>query len=90
MAAGIECPRCGCRHAPVTQTRTASFFYRRRKVLRIRRRRTCRHCGWNFTTIELEENESTAVVDAVIRSDRPAPRDDHDDGPAVQPPNPYL
>lgn len=42
---GIMCPRCGCRHFEVLETR---------KVFgaRIRRRRECRHCGRRIVTHE--------------------------------------
>ncbi len=43
--AGVQCPRCGCRHVPVLYVRDAP---RKRK----RRRRECRHCGARFTTLE--------------------------------------
>ena len=42
---GIECPYCGCRHLPVLYTRRYPYG-------RIRRVRTCRHCGRRVTTYE--------------------------------------
>jgi hypothetical protein len=41
---GVMCPRCGCRHLPVLETRTVKG--------KIRRRRECRHCGCRITTTE--------------------------------------
>lgn len=43
---GLECPRCGCGHFEVVETRPAPGG-------RIRRRRECRHCGWRITTLEM-------------------------------------
>jgi len=42
---GIMCPRCGCRHFEVYDTRPAPGG-------RIRRRRECRHCGRRIVTHE--------------------------------------
>ena len=41
---GIACRRCGCTHWYVTHTEPLEGA--------IRRRRTCRHCGWKITTTE--------------------------------------
>jgi transcriptional regulator NrdR family protein len=43
-AAGLECPRCGCRHLYVVYTRQ-----RLKKILRVRE---CRHCGRRINTYE--------------------------------------
>lgn len=42
---GIECPRCGCGHFSVIETR-------RTYGQRILRRRECRNCGRKIMTIE--------------------------------------
>lgn len=43
--AGLECPKCGCRHFRVLYTRPGGKG-------NIRRRRECRHCGRRLTTVE--------------------------------------
>lgn len=43
-ALGLECPKCGCRHLPVSYTRK-----RPGHILRVRR---CRHCGRRVATRE--------------------------------------
>ena len=43
---GLECRLCGCRHFNV-------IWIRHRPDGTIRRRRQCRHCGWQLTTTEL-------------------------------------
>lgn len=45
---GIRCPDCGCRHCPVDYTRPRRD-HRGGKTIR---RRTCRHCGRPFVTVE--------------------------------------
>lgn len=42
---GIPCPRCGCRHFYTTHTEPL-------RDGRIRRRKTCRHCGRRIVTYE--------------------------------------
>ncbi len=42
--AGLECPRCGCKHFWVLNVK--------RKPRRIIRYRECRHCGRKMTTVE--------------------------------------
>jgi len=42
--AGLSCPRCGCRHFLVVDTRGEPDG--------IRRRRECRNCGWRVWTHE--------------------------------------
>jgi transcriptional regulator NrdR family protein len=42
---GIACPRCGCRHFLTTNTEPL-------RNGRIRRRKTCRHCGRRIVTFE--------------------------------------
>ena len=46
-ARGLTCPRCGCHHFRVVETRRVEGG-------RIRRRRECRHCGWRVSTVERE------------------------------------
>jgi len=43
-AAGLVCPKCGCRDFKVYYTRPCPSG--------IRRARTCRHCGHRITTTE--------------------------------------
>ena len=43
--AGLECPKCGCRHFRTVKTRPRQGRY-------IYRRRECRHCGKMVTTTE--------------------------------------
>lgn len=43
--AGIECSRCGCRHFKTTHTEPL-------RDGRIRRRKSCRHCGRKVVTFE--------------------------------------
>lgn len=43
---GICCPQCGCRHFDTTHTEPL-------RDDRIRRRKTCRHCGRRIVTYEL-------------------------------------
>jgi len=43
-AEGLVCPKCGCRHFLVADTRRAAGS--------IRRRRQCRNCGWRIWTRE--------------------------------------
>jgi len=42
---GLSCRKCGCRHFEVLDTRATYGG-------RIRRRRTCRHCGYLLVTVE--------------------------------------
>lgn len=42
---GIRCPRCGCRHFFTTHTEPL-------RDGRIRRRKSCRHCGRRIVTFE--------------------------------------
>jgi transcriptional regulator NrdR family protein len=42
---GIVCPQCGCRHFYTTNTEPL-------RDGRIRRRKTCRHCGRRLVTFE--------------------------------------
>lgn len=49
--AGIVCPRCGCADL-------RAYCTRRLRKNRIRRYRTCRHCGKRITTIETTPNQS--------------------------------
>ena len=42
---GIRCPQCGCRHFDTTHTEPL-------RDGRIRRRKTCRHCGRRVVTFE--------------------------------------
>ncbi|MBA2224585.1 NrdR family transcriptional regulator [Thermogemmata fonticola] len=42
---GLVCPRCGCRHFKTTHTEPL-------RDGRIRRRKTCRHCGRKIVTFE--------------------------------------
>lgn len=41
---GLVCPKCGCNHFNVLDTRNAKGV--------IRRRRECRHCGRRISTVE--------------------------------------
>ena len=43
---GIACPKCGCRDLRVRHTRKLPGD-------RIRRYRSCRHCGRHITTVEI-------------------------------------
>jgi transcriptional regulator NrdR family protein len=49
---GIECPRCGCRHFLTTNTEPL-------RDGRIRRRKTCRHCGRKIVTYEGRSSHSS-------------------------------
>lgn len=42
---GIRCPQCGCRHLYTTHTEPV-------RGGRVRRRKTCRHCGRKIVTFE--------------------------------------
>jgi transcriptional regulator NrdR family protein len=46
LAIGMFCRRCGCQHCSVSNTE-------RLKNGSVRRRRTCRNCGYRFVTLEL-------------------------------------
>ncbi len=50
---GICCPRCGCRHFKTTNTEPL-------RDGRIRRRKTCRHCGRKLVTFEASPAPSKA------------------------------
>lgn len=43
-ADGLTCPKCGCRHFLVVDTRVVASG--------VRRRRECRNCGWRVWTRE--------------------------------------
>jgi transcriptional regulator NrdR family protein len=49
-AIGMYCRRCGCQHCSVSNTE-------RLKNGSVRRRRTCRNCGYRFVTFELSIQE---------------------------------
>ena len=49
---GICCPKCGCRHFKTTHTEPL-------RDGRIRRRKTCRHCGRRLVTYEVPLGTST-------------------------------
>ena len=51
---GMFCRRCGCQHCSVSNTE-------RLKNGSVRRRRTCRNCGYRFVTFELN-NADLAMV----------------------------
>ncbi|MBE3132782.1 MAG: hypothetical protein IMZ55_04860 [Acidobacteria bacterium] len=56
---GVACPKCGCGHAPVINTR----HHPGRTV----RYRQCRNCGRRFTTIEVSPADVSAPIpDAVF------------------------
>ena len=48
---GIVCPRCGCRHFYTTNTEPLPDG-------RVRRRKTCRHCGRKIVTYEATPSQS--------------------------------
>jgi transcriptional regulator NrdR family protein len=48
---GISCPKCGCRHFNVLETRPTNNN-------RLRRRKECRHCGYRVTTHESLQTEN--------------------------------
>lgn len=43
-----ECPDCGCTHAPEISSKTVTLG----KIVKLRSRRQCRHCGRVFTVTE--------------------------------------
>lgn len=49
----IECPSCGYRHCPVTNTEDRSISLFGQTKARTRRRHKCRHCGRAFVTWEV-------------------------------------
>jgi transcriptional regulator NrdR family protein len=49
---GISCPQCGCRHFQTTHTEPL-------RDGRIRRRKTCRHCGRKVVTHEASLSSSS-------------------------------
>jgi transcriptional regulator NrdR family protein len=51
---GIECPQCGCRHFYTTHTEPLPDG-------RIRRRKSCRHCGRRIVTYESPQSTFKAV-----------------------------
>ncbi|WP_443111049.1 NrdR family transcriptional regulator [Bremerella sp. P1] len=51
---GIECPQCGCRHFYTTHTEPL-------RDGRIRRRKSCRHCGRRIVTYESPQGISKAA-----------------------------
>lgn len=53
-ARGVVCPRCGCAHLPVLNTR--------RSLGRIVRYRQCRHCGRRVTTYEVTPSKLADVT----------------------------
>ena len=57
MRDGIQCPSCGCRHSETTHVYRLAAFVGGQQVVRIRRRRVCRHCGESFYSQEESEME---------------------------------
>ena len=51
---GVVCPKCGCAHLPVLNTR--------RSMGRIVRYRQCRHCGRRVTTYEVKPSKLADVT----------------------------
>lgn len=47
----IKCPFCECQRTRVRDTSTFEY----RKMIHIRRKRLCDHCGGYFTTVEMTE-----------------------------------
>jgi transcriptional regulator NrdR family protein len=54
QAIGMYCRRCGCQHCSVSNTE-------RLKNGSVRRRRTCRNCGYRFVTFELSYADLSLV-----------------------------
>jgi transcriptional regulator NrdR family protein len=54
-AIGMYCRRCGCQHCSVSNTE-------RLKNGSVRRRRTCRNCGYRFVTFELSNADLAQVA----------------------------
>jgi transcriptional regulator NrdR family protein len=52
---GMYCRRCGCQHCSVSNTE-------RLKNGSVRRRRTCRNCGYRFVTFELSNADLAQVA----------------------------
>ena len=51
---GVVCPKCGCAHLPVLNTR--------RSMSRIVRYRRCRNCGKRVTTYEVTPSKLADVT----------------------------
>lgn len=51
-----RCPQCGSPHIEVTDTRGTGP-----DRVRVRRKRKCHECGYNWRTIELDEIELTRL-----------------------------
>lgn len=51
------CPECGCNHTTVRKTEEKTYKWRGKMVTRIRRTRRCRHCGNQWFSTEMTEEE---------------------------------
>ena len=67
----FECRNCGCKQSRVRQTEIIERHYRGRCMTRIKRRRVCRRCGIEYTTVEFpvqeESNRKEIPKDSVMR-----------------------
>lgn len=78
---GMECPQCACRHSDVIWTKPKTVNYYGQEVTRIRRRRSCVHCSYVWTTVETIEEMDVPGIPAVPEPPQPTP---------VPPRNPFL
>lgn len=51
------CTQCGCNHTTVRKTEEKTYKWRGKLITRIRRTRRCRHCGWQWFSTEVTEEE---------------------------------
>lgn len=64
MRPGTACPRCGCLHSSVRDSRDATL-----KIVQMpttRRRRLCEECGYKYTTYEV----SVQMLDAYLAKEK--------------------
>lgn len=90
----IECKRCGCKHSKVTNSYRKDGRYRGKQITVIRRRRSCRFCGYCwFTTEHFEDLDDWKESKLIVPRDKPVeekpePNDKLNKDPKGK--NPYL
>jgi transcriptional regulator NrdR family protein len=59
MARQGGCSQCNCKRTRVLRTEERRVRWRGKEFIRIRRTRLCLHCGFQWYSLEMEEDELT-------------------------------
>ena len=88
----VICRRCHSKLSDVTNTYRKEITWRGKKIIVIRRRRRCIHCGYCWFTVERYEDENLELREDPIevpKEDKPKRRRKKK-GTTKSPENPFL